>query len=843
MKKKSDPHWKYRAETIGKTKYLLVLCLFCGLMLLSALCMLYDLFPELRLNGGGILKAELFAAALVLFHKGALYYVRNKGIPVLSSPWVLAPLSAIYLLGFLFYYLTHREVLESGTLYIGTVFLEQFNTYYKTDFSIAAGSAKAVPEALCFWLMLFFTVFWLFAVIWQKTVLLTALPLAVLVMGLLVGKSPGWQGFALFLLGILLLVSGEWENCAKNSLKQKHANVLRQQYLPRLVVFSLCGLLLLTGERIFSHPVDKMMEKAPDMREFQRELEVRFSSMIVSPFSKSKVDISNRTPEYSGKEVITIQASGNVRGNLYLRNFYGTDYVNGGWVCDMGDFERAAENAGFSPKDVALAVADRAYEISQQQEREATLTYQITYSRKLGREAALPYFANLSEVDHIKVFGEGRAKKNLFSNELSVESRYGNSDADELAWQADIDFNYHDPMIAWYNEYALTYVDGSGDVPSADYHAWLTGNLFYNEWEPVYYTYTYGEDDGNESYVDELLQYYQSRLEGESTYRRNYTRLEAADMVSRELQSGCRYALELDSVPSGMDAVEYFLSESHAGYCMHFASAGTLMLRSLGIPARYASGYVAKLREFERDSDGHYTASVKDWNAHAWVEVYLDDIGWVPVEMTPGYDIYSKELPTEPGVTTNENGGQSPAGEEEGEPETENVAETEDESENESESEEENSPQDNNQDKTQNDSTGIGGFWGNGGRGVGKTILILAVILILVYVLFWQGRKFLHRYHMLLEREMSKRRYRKAVKRMNRRIYKRLLRAGKIRKWNLKDKEYEQLLIKCYPQIRKDDWSEYMRIVKAAVFSSNELTEEEAQFCYQVYTTCRSMRK
>lgn len=64
---------------------------------------------------------------------------------------------------------------------------------------------------------------------------------------------------------------------------------------------------------------------------------------------------------------------------------------------------------------------------------------------------------------------------------------------------------------------------------------------------------------------------------------------------------------------------------------MHFASAATLMLRTLGIPARYVSGFTAELAAGE-------TVEVPDSAAHAWVEIYLDGYGWYPVEVTPSYE-------------------------------------------------------------------------------------------------------------------------------------------------------------------------------------------------------------
>lgn len=89
------------------------------------------------------------------------------------------------------------------------------------------------------------------------------------------------------------------------------------------------------------------------------------------------------------------------------------------------------------------------------------------------------------------------------------------------------------------------------------------------------------------------------------------------------------YDLNAPAMEPGEDFVEHFLTEGR-GYCVHFATAGVLLLRMQGIPARYAAGYVAEL-----NSQGY--SRVLDSGAHAWVEIYLDGYGWYPVEMTPGY--------------------------------------------------------------------------------------------------------------------------------------------------------------------------------------------------------------
>ncbi len=96
------------------------------------------------------------------------------------------------------------------------------------------------------------------------------------------------------------------------------------------------------------------------------------------------------------------------------------------------------------------------------------------------------------------------------------------------------------------------------------------------------------------------------------------------------------YNLGAEKNPAGTDFVEYFLFESHEGYCVHFASAAVLALRYFGIPARYATGYVVSPADFYRNIGGGYRAVVTGKQAHAWAEVYLNGVGWVPVEMTPG---------------------------------------------------------------------------------------------------------------------------------------------------------------------------------------------------------------
>jgi hypothetical protein len=98
------------------------------------------------------------------------------------------------------------------------------------------------------------------------------------------------------------------------------------------------------------------------------------------------------------------------------------------------------------------------------------------------------------------------------------------------------------------------------------------------------------------------------------------------------------YRLDVPPPPAGRDAVDYFLYEAPGGYCSYYASAMAVMLRTLGVPARVATGYA--MGEYDT---GRGAYRVPGAAAHAWVEVYFPSYGWVEFEPTPARAVF--ELP------------------------------------------------------------------------------------------------------------------------------------------------------------------------------------------------------
>lgn len=114
---------------------------------------------------------------------------------------------------------------------------------------------------------------------------------------------------------------------------------------------------------------------------------------------------------------------------------------------------------------------------------------------------------------------------------------------------------------------------------------------------------------------------------------------EILELARQIVQDGKSYDLNTPRVPEGEDFVAWFLTESSTGYCVHFATAMTMLLRYYGVPARYVTGYLVDAKA------GAWTDVTQD-DAHAWVEYYQDGFGWLAFDPTPA-SVLEDEPPEE----------------------------------------------------------------------------------------------------------------------------------------------------------------------------------------------------
>lgn len=108
------------------------------------------------------------------------------------------------------------------------------------------------------------------------------------------------------------------------------------------------------------------------------------------------------------------------------------------------------------------------------------------------------------------------------------------------------------------------------------------------------------------------------------------------DDVTEYIRSHISYTISPDKFSGDADPVMYALYEGHQGYCVHFASAAAIGMRTVGIPTRYDTGYVIPSSAWTQQADGTYRAMILEKYSHAWAEAYNSSTDqWDIVDATP----------------------------------------------------------------------------------------------------------------------------------------------------------------------------------------------------------------
>ena len=165
-------------------------------------------------------------------------------------------------------------------------------------------------------------------------------------------------------------------------------------------------------------------------------------------------------------------------------------------------------------------------------------------------------------------------------------------------------------------EYSVNYLHYSDGVPA------LKGEL--GDFEADYRKFVYA----NYLNLDETSRTYMNDLIAKQGFSKSDP--DVIKKVSSYIQNAAVYNLEY---PKSLEREENvaiaFLETYKEGVCRHYSIAATLLFRALEIPARYCVGALAF-------TEAGQWADVPSDQAHAWVEVYLDGIGWIYVEVTGG---------------------------------------------------------------------------------------------------------------------------------------------------------------------------------------------------------------
>ncbi len=195
-------------------------------------------------------------------------------------------------------------------------------------------------------------------------------------------------------------------------------------------------------------------------------------------------------------------------------------------------------------------------------------------------------------------------------------------------------------LIAGLPELARDQGDGLWTTPH-DYHK-LDYTVFSDTSEP---TDAELADDNSRNYPSEIQRCYlqqppdHDRRIGEladEVTRGAAAQIEIARRIESHLRTAYSYTLDLHRVEDG-DPVADFLFNTRAGHCEYFASAMVLMLRTRRVPARLVNGF--QMGEYNKAADVY---TVRQSDAHSWVEVYFPRHGWIAFDPTPpaGLSVY-----------------------------------------------------------------------------------------------------------------------------------------------------------------------------------------------------------
>lgn len=125
--------------------------------------------------------------------------------------------------------------------------------------------------------------------------------------------------------------------------------------------------------------------------------------------------------------------------------------------------------------------------------------------------------------------------------------------------------------------------------------------------------------------------------ETEGSLQGNLSVLAIINRVKNYMKSSITYNENPGKIAKGEDFAKWFFQDKKSGYDVQYAAAAVMMFRYYGIPSRYVEGYLLT-PETVKNAGTAETVTVSQKYAHAWPEIYLDGMGWIPVEVTPKYE-------------------------------------------------------------------------------------------------------------------------------------------------------------------------------------------------------------
>ncbi|MCM1246011.1 MAG: transglutaminase domain-containing protein [Roseburia sp.] len=564
------------------------------------------LAATLVLLGGAFLFYGLFTV-LETFHNGKLYGILG--------------ISVFYLL----VYIRLRTVINKGVVTIVNTYLKEFMNYAQTNFSLLPNSSFAQETAgvgYCVTLVIVLIGVYLTAIISccfyrkRRSMVYIAATVFFFFVPVTVGKIGYFSNVSAYIFTSMAVVGTRFlrADTTDKRMRQKLSLVLACVG----VIAGTLSYLFISPER-YNNNKNQIVEvknsalalvswDKEDMLTWFREY---FNGDMLEYGHVGKKNSVVRT----GKTMFKISGNFDTNHGLYLKGYTGAVYSDGRWRQVKDDEGQYAKERDELAK-AGLSVDNW----------HVTLRNQIGDSQTTGND------------------------KLWISGKLTIRN---------------LAFGYGNYIQPYYPTTAFSSVGGrmEADVPGIQYeveyfpylYTELKNGLAANSYNLAGNEYWTGSEENRKRLSDFVKKYYLDVPEETTGVVENYKAyLNSRDGLLDKFEKGevsvwqvveetrnyimmdTKYTLSPGKTPKDKDVVAYFLEENKKGYCGHYATAAAVLLKSVGIPTRYAEGvYIS--REKLADLNGSLKEmKITDKEIHAWVEVYQENYGFVPVEVTPG---------------------------------------------------------------------------------------------------------------------------------------------------------------------------------------------------------------
>ncbi|MFV0343697.1 MAG: transglutaminase-like domain-containing protein [Anaerocolumna sp.] len=606
--------------------------------------------------------------------------------------------------------------IKNGFWHVENIYINHLNGYYNSGiirYKVDEYDATYVLTIFFIFIVILLAFVVTQAIVGRLPIFIMLIPvLAFLILPLVVGKVPSTIPFAVYIISLFGVMGlstdlnhGNKEkkdrefHIKKHSLKGKNQTLRSEKQVIRNKTFQYTiglksSLLLATivGACFLTIPIiitPKFYEKHVRVGTIKKNIQTSMmeynSGDIVDFFSQGVFANINLFPntqslgglsggklgrvasvKFTNRTALKVTVTGD-KEEIYLKGFAGSVYDGNSWtefdkeildsfknMTDANDFITNPANLGSKLIDILDVNNDTGHALNEMFQMDYTIQNINIYNQSADTKTIyVPYLSQVPNKSDYNVNNEAYVKaKNKISN---MEFTFYN-------------VNYNLLMVDWEEAYNKTLNYWSSLPLGQDI---CNEVMEYRQYELLIKSFVY------ENYLQvPKMERLKEALGGMyHSYYRAHERdqeslLKAISYVREFVQKDTQYSLSPGALPSGKDFVEYFLFETHKGYCTHYASSGVIIFRMLGIPARYVEGYVIKESDFNHGKKigsntveyrkksevgvidkNTYELKIRDTNAHAWVEIYIDGFGWMPVELTPGFS-QSENYLTEEEVTS-----------------------------------------------------------------------------------------------------------------------------------------------------------------------------------------------